>query len=523
MAEKSLVDQVVSLCSRRGVLFPTGEIYGGLAGFFDYGPVGVELKKNLENAWWKHFVTLREDVVGIDGSIVTNPKVWKASGHLDSFTDPLVDCTKCKLRFRADHLVEDELKLSVDGIGTKQLDEMIVSHKVVCPKCKGELGNVRVFNLMFSTRVGVLENEENKVYLRPETAQSIFINFKAVQGTSRKQLPFGIAQVGKAFRNEIAPRNFVFRAREFDLAEIEYFVHPEKLNVCPLLSMEHLEFTALFYTSEMQAGKKKHEELKVSDLLDSGVIGAKWHAYWLVESYNWLTEVVGLKKENLRFRQHVKDELSHYSSETWDIEYNYPWGWKELQGVANRTNYDLSQHTRESGKELVVFDEATKTKVIPYVIEPSIGIGRLLFTVLLDAFYEKQEKKEEQETANEKGTEKGNGKGKDEVKNVLRLKPAISPVKFAVFPLMKKDGLAEKAREVCAMLKSLGVAVEYDESGSIGKRYARHDEIGTPWCITIDYDSLKDNDVTLRERDSGKQKRLKIAKLVNECSALLQS
>ncbi len=503
MPEKKggLVEEIVSLCSRRGVIFPSGDIYGGLAGFFDYGPVGVELKRNVESLWWRHFVTTREDVVGIDGAIITNPQTWKASGHVDSFTDPLVDCRKCKSRFRADHLIEDELKLSVDGIAPKQLQEMLSKHKLVCPKCKGELTEVKVFNLMFSTQVGAIESTESKAFLRPETAQSIFINFKTVHGVSRRNLPFGIAQIGKAFRNEIAPRNFVFRAREFDLAEIEYFVHPEKLNECPLLSKEHLDFSALFYDQEMQAGKKKHTEMKIGELLEKGVIGTKWHAYWLVESFNWLVNVIGLKKENLRFRQHVKDELSHYSRETWDIEYNYLWGWKELQGIANRTNYDLSQHMVESGKELVVFDEEAKSKVVPHVFEPSIGIGRLLFTVLLDSFYQKSDK--------------------EEVKNVLRLKPVVSPVKFAVFPLMKRDKLPEKAAEVFEKLKALGVAIEYDEGGSIGKRYARQDEIGTPFALTIDYDSLEKNDVTIRERDSGKQNRVKISKLVDKCRSLL--
>ncbi len=504
MPEKkvNLVDSVVSLCARRGVIFPTAEIYGGLAGFFDYGPVGVELKKNIENAWWRHFVTMREDVVGIDGSIITNPSVWKASGHVDSFTDPLVDCTKCKSRFRADQLIEDELKLSVDGIAPKQLEEMLKKHKLVCPKCKGELTEVKVFNLMFATQVGVVDNPDSKVYLRPETAQSIFADFKVVNTVARKKLPYGIAQVGKAFRNEIAPRNFLFRAREFDLMEIEYFVHPAKLNECQFYSKEHASFKALFYTSEMQENKKEHMELQIGKLLEGGVIGNKWHGYWLVKCYKWLTDVVGIKKENLRFRQHVKTELSHYSSETWDIEYNYPWGWKELQGIANRGNFDLTQHSKHSGSEITVFDEETKSKVVPFVIEPSIGIGRLVFTLLLDSFYQKVEN--------------------EEAKNVLRLKPLVAPVKFAVFPLMKKDGLSEKARQVFEELKALDVAVEYDEAGSIGKRYARQDEVGTPYCITIDYDSLKDNDVTIRERDSGKQERAKISKLVKKCQALFK-
>ncbi|MFH0713918.1 MAG: glycine--tRNA ligase [Candidatus Micrarchaeota archaeon] len=493
----NVVENVVALCARRGLVFPTADVYGGFAGFFDFGPVGVELKRNIVNSWWSTFVTKREDVVGIDGSIITNPLVWKASGHLDSFTDPLVDCKKCKTRYRADQLIEDELKLSVDGIAPKQLEELIAKHKLVCPKCKGELTEVRIFNLMFSTQVGVLNNEESKSYLRPETAQSIFTAFKTIHGVSRKQLPYGIAQVGKAFRNEIAPRNFLFRCREFEQAEIEYFVNPEKMDECEYFAKEHENFKAIFYTAEMQEKKKEHKELKVGDLLEEKVIGNKWHAYWLVESMKWLTDVIGLKKENLRFRQHVKTELSHYSSETWDIEYNYPWGWKELQGIANRGNFDLTQHAKHSGKEITVFDEATKQRLVPFVIEPSIGIGRLLFTVLVDAFYQKEEK--------------------GEVKNVLRFSTTVAPVKVAVFPLMKKDGLAEKAREVFEKLKATGLAVEYDESGSIGKRYARQDEIGTPFCITIDYDSLEKDDVTLRVRDSGEQERVKISKIAQKC------
>ncbi len=501
MVEKNLnvVEQVVSLCARRGILFPTAEIYGGLAGFFDYGPVGVELKRNVENSWWKYFVTSRENVVGIDGAEITSPKVWKASWHVDSFTDPLVDCKKCKSRFRADHLIEEELKLSVDGVSPKNLEELIKEHKLVCPKCKGELREVNIFNLMFSTHVGAVQSEESLAYLRPETAQSIFVSFKNIHAVSRKNLPFGIAQIGKAFRNEIAPRNFVFRAREFQMAEIEFFIHPKKLNDAPLTDA-HLNCEALFYTSEMQSEKKKPEKMKVGELLENGVIGSKWLAYWLVESCAWLKSV-GLNENKLRFRQHVKDELSHYSSETWDIEYEYPWGWKELQGIANRTNFDLTQHSKHSQKELSVFDEEAKAKVTPHVVEPSIGIGRLIFTILLDAFYQKEEKEEK--------------------KNVLKLSTLIAPVKIAVFPLMKKDKLPEKAREVFEKLKALNVAVEYDETGSIGKRYCRQDEIGTPFCITIDYESLEKNDVTIRQRDSGKQKRVKVSMLTKKLNSLL--
>ena len=495
----SLFDSVVSLAARRGIIFQSGDIYGGIAGFFDYGPVGVELKRNVENAWWNYFVTSREDVVGIDGAVITHPKVWKASGHADNFTDPLVDCKKCKNRFRADHLIEDELKLTVDGINPTHLQELLKKHKLVCPKCKGELGNVRVFNLMFSTQIGA--TGEGEAYLRPETAQLIFANFRLVQNSSRKQLPFGIAQVGKVFRNEIAPRNFIFRCREFSAGEIEYFIHPEKINDCALLDKKHLNLSAGFHTQEMQSTNKKPLSSTVGEMLDEGVIGTQWHAYWLAESFLFISEILGIKKENLRFRQHVKDELSHYSAETWDIEYNYPWGWKELMGVANRTDFDLTQHAKVSGKEMGLFDETTKQKVVPYVIEPAFGIDRLVFTALLDGFNQKVENGEE--------------------KNSLMLANVVAPVKLAVFPLMKKDGLAEKAQEVRNKLKTLGVSVDYDESGSIGRRYARHDEIGTPFCITIDYDSLKDNDVTIRFRDSAEQERVKISKLVDRCRDLL--
>lgn len=507
MAEKSvkekqfnLLETVVALAARRGIIFQTGGIYGGLAGFFDYGPVGVELKRNVENLWWQHFVTQREDVVGLDGAIITHPKVWKASGHVDNFNDPLVDCKKCKTRFRADHLIEDELKLSVDGISLQHLQELVSKHKLVCQKCKGELGNIRVFNLMFATQVGA--TGEGEAYLRPETAQSIFADFKLVHNTSRKQLPFGIAQIGKVFRNEISPRNFVFRCREFSAGEIEFFLHPAKVNVCPLLSKEHLSLSAAFHTQETQEKDSALKKATIKQMLDAKIIGTQWHAYWLAESFLFVTEILGIKKENLRFRQHVRDELSHYSSETWDIEYNYPWGWKELLGVANRTNFDLTQHGKVSDKEMSVFDEGTKEKVVPHVIEPAFGIDRLVFTALLDGFSQKVENGEE--------------------KNLLSLKPGVAPVKFAVFPLMKKDGLAEKAREVKEKLMQLGVRVEYDESGSIGRRYARQDEIGTPFCLTVDYESLKDNDVTIRQRDSGKQERVKIAKLVDRCQELLR-
>ncbi len=491
----TLLDKTINLCLRRGLLFPNSDVYGGMAGFFDYGHFGVELKRNIESSWWKNFVQDREDIVGLDGAIITHPQVWKASGHADAFNDPLVDCKKCKSRFRADHLVEEELKISVDGLSLEKLQELIGNHKIDCPKCKGELTTARVFNLMFRTHIGPVEDESSIAYLRPETAQLIFTDFKIVQAASRKPLPFGIAQIGKAFRNEIAPRNFVFRCREFSQMEIEFFIHPAKINECPLLSAEHRELEAFFFTSEMQEKKLPHEKKKMGNALEQGIIKTQWHAYWIAESLKWFKSL-GIRLENLRVRQHVPTELSHYSSETWDLEYNYPWGWKELQGIANRTDFDLKQHAKFSGKDLCYFDAQTNEKVVPFVIEPSTGLDRAFLTVLLDAFEERE--------------------GKEGSAIVLHLSPALAPVKVAIFPLMKKDGLAQKAREVFELLRR-EFACEYDEAGSIGKRYARHDEIGTPVCITVDYETIEEGTakgtVTVRDRDSGKQERVKITDL----------
>jgi glycyl-tRNA synthetase len=491
-----LIDKVISLCKRRGIIFPTSEIYGSFAGFFDYGNYGSLIKRNIENSWIKYFVTNREDVVLIDGSIITNPIVWKASGHLDSFNDPLVECKKCHKRFRADHLVESSLNISVDGLSKEQIQEIISKHKIVCPDCKGEFTLIKMFNLMFKTNVGATEDDSSIAYLRPETAQLIFTNFKQIMLTSRKKLPFGIAQIGKAFRNEISPRNFVFRSREFNQMELEYFIHPKKVNECQFLTEEYLNYEVNVLSEEMQDKKIEHKKMKIDELLSKSIIKTPWHAYWILESIKWLNSI-GIRLDNLRIRQHTKTELSHYSLETWDIEYNYPWGWKELVGIANRTDFDLKQHTKFSKKDLSYFDEEAKEKIIPFVIEPSFGLERTLLTLLIDNYFEKEE----------------NG----EIKIVLKLKPEIAPIKVAVFPLMKKDGLDEKAKEVFKMVKQHFIA-EYDDTGSIGKRYARADEIGTVACITIDYQTLEDNTVTIRDRNTTKQIRVS----VNEIKSVLE-
>ncbi|MEM4254934.1 MAG: glycine--tRNA ligase [Candidatus Norongarragalinales archaeon] len=481
------IDKVVNLCSRRGLVFPNSEIYSPLGGFFDYAHYGLAIKKRIASAWWDYFVKQREDVVGLDGSIISSPKVWKASGHLENFTDPLVECKKCKSRFRADQLVRDELKLEVEGLDEKTLAKLISEHKLVCEKCRGELAEAKTFNLMFKTQVGVIEDDANAVFLRPETAQTIFADFKSIAGFARKKLPFGIAQIGKAFRNEISPRNFLFRAREFEQMELEFFLHPNK---SPRFDKIKLNQKIKVFTARAQSQKSGLVEKSVEKLFEEKIVSNEWLVYWLAEAWFFLTEELGLKKENLRMRQHVATELSHYSKETWDVEYDYPeWGWKELVGIANRGDFDLQQHQKHSGKDLSVFDEESKQKVLPTVIEPSFGLDRLFFTVLIDSFEEEGEK------------------------TVLKLERRIAPLDCAVFPLMAKDGLDEKAREVFEMLKHLGLECEYDERGSIGKRYARMDEIGVPLCITVDYDSLEKNDCTVRYRDSGKQERVLITLL----------
>ncbi len=485
------IDKIINLCSRRGLVFQNSELYAPLGGFYDYAHYGLELKKNIASAWWLFFVKNREDVVGLDGAIISSPRVWKASGHLESFTDPLVECRKCKSLYRADQLVRDELKLEVEGLDDKTLSKLLSERKLKCEKCKGELAESRKFNLMFKTHVGAIEDASSEVYLRPETAQAIFADFRAISAFARKKLPFGIAQIGKAFRNEISPRNFLFRMREFEQMELEYFLHPQKK---PAFGKARLAQKVNVLTAAEQAGKSQKMAVRsVEELLKEKVIANEWLAYWIAETLHFLEHGIGLRKEHVRIRQHVPTELSHYSKETWDVEYDYPeWGWKELAGVADRGDFDLQQHQKHSGKDVGIFDDESKQRIIPRVVEPSFGLDRLFLTVLVDAYREEGEK------------------------TFLAFSPKISPVQCAVFPLMGKDGLDVKAAEVYAMLKSGGITCEYDEAGSIGKRYARMDEVGCPYCITVDYDSLEKNDCTIRFRDSGKQERVRIDALADE-------
>lgn len=428
-----LMEKIVSLCKRRGFIFPGSEIYGGLSSIYDYGHYGVLLKNNVKRLWWEENVLKKDNIIGLDSAVILHPKVWEASGHVSSFTDPLVECKSCHQRFRADHLYEGkfgEVK-TVDG-------------KPRCPSCGGELTEERKFNLLFKSHIGPVENTSSAIYLRPETAQGIFVDFKILQTTYAKKIPFGIAQIGKAFRNEITPGNFIFRMREFEQMEIEFFVTPGTDDT--------------------------------------------WHKYWLEERVNWYVNL-GIKKDHLRLRQHEKQELSHYSKATFDIEYSFPWGWGELEGIANRTDFDLSQHQKYSSRDLTYFDEKKKKTYVPYVIEPSAGADRATLAFLLDAYFE------------------------DNKRVVLKLHPKLTPNQVAVFPLVaNKKEIVSKARSIYERLSSTFVTA-WDDRGNIGKRYYAQDEIGTPWCVTIDYDSLKDNTVTVRDRDTTKQVRVKIEQL----------
>jgi glycyl-tRNA synthetase len=429
MSSPELMEQVVNLCKRRGFVFPSAEIYGGFRSTYDYGPLGVLMLRNVREAWWRQMVQLRTDVVGIDAAILSPPAIWEASGHLKTFTDPLVDCKTCQSRFRDDQLPEDR----------------------VCPSCgaKDNFTEAKPFHLMFKTHAGPVENEGAIAYLRPETAQGMFTNFANVMTTARLKPPFGIAQIGKSFRNEITPGNFVFRTREFEQMEMEYFVPPADAD--------------------------------------------KWFEYWVQQRHQWYIEH-GMSSDSLRLRPHDAEELSHYSSGTTDVEYDFPWGWGELEGIANRGDYDLTQHSTHSGEKLEYFDQATGERYVPHVIEPAAGATRTMMAFLIDAYHE-----------DEIG---------GEARTVLRLHPRLAPYKVAVLPLSKKDTLTPLAQQVHRSLAEYWM-VDYDETQSIGRRYRRQDEVGTPLCVTVDFDSLEDNAVTIRDRDSAEQVRVAIPELVD--------
>ena len=436
MSESSL-DKIISLCKRRGFIFQSSEIYGGFGAVYDYGPLGVELKNNISHSWWKFMTHNHENIVGLDSGIFMHPKIWEASGHVDAFNDPLVDCKQCKARYRADELIKEDF-MNANWA------------EIQCPKCgtTGNLTNPRQFNLMFKTNIGPIESESETAYLRPETAQGIYVNYLLVQGTMRQKVPFGIAQIGKAFRNEIVARNFIFRTREFEQMEMQYFVKPG------------------------------------DD--DNAMID------WKEKRYNFYIDELGISEDKIRFQQHGKDELAHYAKEAWDIEYEFPFGWSEVEGVHNRTDFDLKRHQEFSGKNMQYSDQLLNEKYFPYIIETSAGLNRMLLTVLCNAYWDDSENN----------------------RIVMKIHPRLAPIKAVVCPLVKKDGLPEIGHKIVSdLMKNFNVL--YDQQGSIGKRYYRQDEAGTPFCITVDHESKENNTVTLRNRDDQNQDRVKISDLVS--------
>jgi glycyl-tRNA synthetase len=482
------IDEMAVFCKRKGFVYPNSEIYGGLTGFFDYGALGVELKNNIKQEWWNRHVRERRDIVGMDGSIIANPKVWIASGHVESFTDVMLKCKKCSQSVRADHLCEEKLKIPTQGLSPQELNDLIKKHGIKCINCKGDFEDVSKFNMMFATNVGPQKTENSTAYLRPETAQLMFADFKLIQENARMHLPFGIAQIGRSFRNEISPRDFLFRCREFEQMEIEYFVNPEK-NECPYVE-EFYDSELNVYNAEMQEKNEKQKKIKIKELVDKKIM-LPWHAYWLSHELKWFTDF-GANAEKFRVRQHLQKEKSHYATDTWDLEYEFPFGWKELQGVANRGSFDLTQHMKVSGKDLSYYDEESKKKIIPHVIaEPSQGVERAFLVFMFDAYCFDEKRQN----------------------IVLKLHPKLAPIKVAIFPLVSnKEDLVKKAESVYEFLKRT-FACAFDVSGSIGRRYARSDENGTVLCCTIDFDSLTDNAVTLRHRDTTSQIRVPIKDL----------
>jgi len=487
----NLMEKLVSLCKRRGFIFQSSEIYGGLNGCWDYGPLGVELKRNIKDAWWGAAVRRRDDMVGLDSAIIMNPRVWEASGHVSSFNDPMADCKNCKARFRADHVFtvtaeaggnvlvstaveaggpEDAKEAAAAGANSKTRRRLKQARDIewavfsaadapadetsLCPACGGELTPARKFNMMFKTYVGAMEDSSSLAYLRPETAQGIFANFKNVLDTSRMKLPFGIAQIGKSFRNEINPRNFTFRSREFEQMEIEYFCHADQAD--------------------------------------------QWYTYWRDARFQWYVDL-GLRSEKLRLREHEGAELAHYAKACADVEYAFPFGISELEGVANRTNYDLSQHAKFSGRDMSYYDDETKERFVPYVIEPSAGVDRTALAFLCEAYTKDQAPDE---------------KGVMQDRLVMKFDPRLAPIKVAVFPLVKKEGMPELARKVYRACQTAGVATFYDEKGAVGRRYRRQDEVGTPFCVTVDGQTAADQTVTIRDRDSLAQDRVSLDEVV---------
>lgn len=488
------IESMTVFCKKKGFVYPSSEMYGCLSGFWDFGPLGVELFNNIKQSFWRFFVQSRENMVGIEASVISHPRTWKASGHLDNFGDLALACSKCKQKVRADHFIEEKIGVNVEGKKVDEINNIIEKNRLRCPVCSGSFDLLKKFNLLFETKIGAAEDTSDIAYLRGETAQGIFLDFKLITETSRVKLPFGIVQIGRCFRNEISPRDFLFRSREFNIGEFEFFIHPDEKK-CDMLTQSHCDRAIPFLSAQAQEKTSKvMTQVSIGDMIRSNKLD-EWHAYWLSEQVAWLLSL-GLRMEHLKIREHTKAELSHYSCATFDIDYLYPFGSKEVAGNANRGQYDLNQHMKESGKDLSIFHEQTNQKVIPRVIEPTFGIERVFLAVLCESY--------------DNDISRGN--------IVLHLHPQLAPIKVAILPLVNK--LEEEARTVFHDLKT-DFSAQFDRSGSIGRRYARADEIGIPYCVTVDFDTQKDKTVTIRDRDTTQQIRVPIAGVKTILSELI--
>jgi len=493
---KITIEDIATFCKRKGFVYPSSEIYNGFAGFWDFGPLGIELFNNIKQSLWKFFVHSRDNMVGIEASIISHPRTWKASGHIENFGDVLLTCSKCKSQLRADHFIQEKLNINVEGYKIDEINSIIKEKNLKCPKCNSNFEEIKKFNLLFPTKVGSVEDKSATAYLRGETAQGMFLDFKAVAETSRVKLPFGILQVGRCFRNEIAPRDFLFRSREFNIGEFEFFINPKEIK-CNLLTKEQLNLEIPLLTAEVQEkGKETLKSTTISELIKTKKL-EEWHGYWLAEQIKWFKSL-GISTDHLKVREHMKTELAFYSSATFDTDYLYPFGSHEIAGNANRGQYDLNQHIKESGKDLSIFDEASGQRIVPKVIEPTFGMERVFMAVLCEA-YSFDEKRQN---------------------IVLKLNPKLAPIKAAILPIVKKEEFEKLGEEIVKDLRS-DFYVTYDKAGSIGRRYSRNDEIGTPFCIVIDEDSVNKKFVTLRDRDSTKQIAVKISELKDTLRKLI--
>lgn len=494
--KKNIFEKLVGLCKKRGIIFPATEIYGGTAGFFTYGPLGLKLKENIKDCIRDNLLEW-SNIYEISSPNIFPKEVWDASGHLESFTDPLIQCKKCGERHRADHLIEDKLGKKTEHLSIKKMEEIIKNHKIRCPTCDGKLGKVNQFQLMFKTHIGPTVEEKSEAFLRPECATPEFLTFKRIKIAMRAQLPFGIAQFGRCYRNEISPRNFVFRMREFTLMDLEFLIHPEEKDDVPKERWADLKkVRTKFLSIAEEGGGKRAKEMSFAEAWEENLFETKWQALWMARIVKMLKKI-GIPEEKIRFRQHMPEERSHYAVDQWDCQVNFSFGWREVIGCHDRAQYDLESHSKHSNEELTFYDQKRKKKVTPYTIETSPGVDRIVYAILETSYKEEEDR------------------------TYLTIPPKLAPIQVAVFPLVQKDGLPKKAKEIYEKLKHRYETV-YDDSGFIGKRYYRWDEVGVPFAITIDYDTLDDNTVTIRSRDTTEQIRVKIENLVGTIDKLIE-